>query len=124
MNILIAEDEPISNLWLKTILTKWGHDVISTRNGREAWDVLRRDESLKLVLLDWEMPEMKGIEVCEKARRELQNGDIYIILVTGNDMEEYVQKGFRAGANDYIMKPFDKEVLRIKLSKAEKELQF
>lgn len=66
MKVLIAEDEPISNLWLKNTLTRWGYEAISTRDGYEAWEVLNESDFPRVVILDWEMPKMKGIEVCEK----------------------------------------------------------
>ncbi len=123
LKILIAEDEPISNLWLKTLLTKWGYEVISTRDGCEAWKVLSSDEPPGIAILDWEMPEMKGIEVCEKARKELLNTNTYIILLTGRDLDEDVAKGLEAGADDFIKKPFTNEELREKLSSGKKKLK-
>lgn len=123
MKILIAEDESISNLWLKTILTKWGYEVISTRDGCEAWEVLKGGDSPKIAILDWEMPGMKGTEVCEKARTELKAGSIYLILLTGRDLDEDVAKGLEAGADDFIKKPFDNEVLRAKLKAGKEKME-
>ncbi|WP_440956123.1 response regulator [Methanosarcina sp. Mfa9] len=123
MSILIAEDETISNLWLKTLLTKWGYEVISTRNGSEAWEILSSDGPPEIAILDWEMPEMKGIEVCEKVKKELQNTNTYIILLTGRDLDEDVAKGLEAGADDFIKKPFTNEELRAKLNLGKKKLK-
>ena len=123
MKILIAEDEPISNLWLKTLLIKWGYEVISTRNGSEAWEILSSDDPSEIAILDWEMPEMKGIEVCEKVRNELQNTNIHIILLTGRDLDEDVAKGLKAGADDFIKKPFTNQELRAKLNSGKKKLK-
>ncbi len=122
MKILIAEDERISNLWLKTLLTKWGYEVISTRDGDEAWEILSSDDPPGIAILDWEMPGMKGIEVCEKVRKELQNTNTYIILLTGRDLDEDVAMGLEAGADDFIKKPFANEVLRAKLNSGKKKL--
>jgi DNA-binding response OmpR family regulator len=123
LKILIAEDEPISNLWLKTLLIKWGYEVISTRNGSEAWEILSSDDPSEIAILDWEMPEMKGIEVCEKVRNELQNTNIHIILLTGRDLDEDVAKGLKAGADDFIKKPFTNQELRAKLNSGKKKLK-
>ena len=123
LKILIAEDEPISNLWLKTLLTKWGYEVISTRSGGEAWKLLSSDDPPEIAILDWEMPEMKGIEVCYKVRKELQNNKFYLILLTGRDLEEDVALGLEAGADDFIKKPFTNEELRTKLSSGKKKLK-
>ncbi len=122
LKILIAEDEPISNLWLKTLLNKWGYEVISTRNGGEAWEVLSSDDPPEIAILDWEMPEMKGIEVCKKVRRELEDAKTYMIMLTGRDLDEDVAKGLEAGADDFIKKPFTNEELREKLNSGKKKL--
>lgn len=122
MKILIAEDEPISNLWLKNTLTRWGHEVISTHDGYEAWEVLNGSDPPGVVILDWEMPKMKGIEVCEKVRKDPRLSSIYIILITGRDMAEDIEEGFKAGADDYIKKPFDNRILKTKLETARKML--
>ncbi len=123
LKILIAEDEPISNLWLKTLLIKWGYEVISTRNGSEAWEILSSDDPPEIAILDWEMPEMKGVEVCEKVRTELQNTNTHIILLTGRDLDEDVAKGLEAGADEFIKKPFTNEELRAKLNSGKKKLK-
>jgi len=122
VKVLIAEDEPISNLWLKNTLTRWGCEVISTHDGCEAWEVLNKTDPPRVVILDWEMPKMKGIEVCEKIRKDPRLSSIYIILITGRDMAEDVEEGFKAGADDYIKKPFDNRKLKTKLETARKML--
>ena len=124
MKILIAEDEPISNLWLKTILVKWGHEVISTRNGCEAWDVLNCDNPPELALLDWEMPGMRGIDVCSNVKKSPQAENVYVILITGNDLDENMFNGSTASPDDYIKKPFDKLMLGAKLNLAELKIKF
>lgn len=122
MKVLIAEDEPIFNLWLKSMLTKWGYDVISTRDGFEAWEILKGKDLPGLVILDWEMPKMKGIEVCEKAKKDSRLDGIYIILITGRDTEQDLGKGFEVGADDYIKKPFNNQILKTKMEVARKAL--
>ncbi|AKB18131.1 MULTISPECIES: PleD family two-component system response regulator, partial [unclassified Methanosarcina] len=122
MKVLIAEDEPISNLWLKNTLTRWGYKIISTRNGCEAWEVLKGSDPPEVVILDWEMPKMKGIEVCEKVRKDPRISHTYIILITGRDLNEDIETGFKAGADDYLKKPFDNQKLKTKLEIARKTL--
>ncbi|WP_269852112.1 response regulator [Methanosarcina horonobensis] len=73
MKVLIAEDEPISNLYLKNTLVRWGYEVVSTKNGSEAWEVLRGSNPQWIAILDWEMPKMKGIEVCQKNKGGFQD---------------------------------------------------
>lgn len=122
MKVLIAEDEPISNMWLKNMLTRYGYEVISTRNGCEAWAVLKGGDPPGVVILDWEMPKMKGIEVCEKIRNDPRISSIYIILITGRDLDEDIGLGFKAGADDYLKKPFDNQKLKTKLETARNTL--
>lgn len=122
MKILIAEDEPISNLWLKNTLTRWGYEVISTRNGCEAWEVLKGNDPPGVAILDWEMPKMKGIEVCEKIRADSRISSTYIILITGRDLKEDIELSFKAGADDYLKKPFDNQRLKAKIEAARKTL--
>jgi two-component system chemotaxis response regulator CheY len=124
VKVLIAEDEPISNLWLKNTLTRWGYEVISTRNGCEAWEVLKGNDPPVVVILDWEMPKMKGIEVCEKIRADFRiSSRTYIILITGRDLKEDIELGFKAGADDYLKKPFDNQRLKEKLETAGRTLR-
>ncbi|MCQ1535926.1 response regulator [Methanosarcina sp. KYL-1] len=123
MKILIAEDEPISNLWLKTMLTKWGYEVISTRNGDDAWEVLKGANPPEIALLDWEMPKIKGIEVCEKAKKDPGTSGICIILLSGKDREEDLRKCFAAGADAYLKKPLDNERLKAKVDAARQTLE-
>ncbi|KKG18264.1 hypothetical protein EO98_01810 [Methanosarcina sp. 2.H.T.1A.6] len=122
MKVLIAEDEPISNLWLKNMLTRYGYEVISTRNGCEAWEVLKGCDPPGVVILDWEMPKMKGIEVCEKIRKDPRISSTYIILITGRDLNEDTETVFKAGVDDYLKKPFDNQKLKAKLEIARRTL--
>lgn len=119
MKVLIAEDEPISNLSLKNTLVRWGYEVVSTRDGCEAWEVLRERDPPGIVILDWEMPKMKGIEVCQKIRADCRISSwTYVILITGRDLDEDIELGFKAGANDFLKKPFNNQMLKAKLETA------
>jgi len=82
MRILIAEDNPVSSRVLATTLTKWGHDVVATDNGLEAWAALQKDDAPRLAILDWMMPGIEGPEVCRRVRRNIKTAPIYLILLT------------------------------------------
>ena len=69
MRILIAEDDPVSSRVLATTLTKWGHEVVTTQNGLEAWAALQKHDAPRLAILDWMMPGIEGPEVCRRVRR-------------------------------------------------------
>ncbi len=107
MKILIAEDNAFSRTLLKKTLTKAGYDVIAVENGPAAWEVLQQDEIPKLALIDWMMPGMSGVELCQKIREMDCAFPIYVILLTAKTAKEDVLEGFAAGADDFIKKPFD-----------------
>ncbi|HYJ46548.1 MAG TPA: diguanylate cyclase [Pyrinomonadaceae bacterium] len=115
MRILIAEDDSISSRILTKMLSKWGHEVIITRDGLEAWQVLRGTDAPPLAILDWMMPEMDGIEVCRKVRGEMTDTPPYLILLTAKSRREDLIEGLEAGADDFITKPFDAQELRVRL---------
>lgn len=112
--VLIAEDDNVSRKLLEVHLKSWGYEVISASNGLEAWEILQRDDAPELVILDWMMPGLAGVEICEKFR-ELDKGYAYILLLTAKGMVEDVVAGLNAGADDYVKKPFDKQILHARL---------
>ena len=115
MRILIAEDDAVSSHLLSTTLTNWGHDVVVTGNGLEAWHALQKPDAPLLAILDWMMPEMDGLEVCRKVRQEITSAPIYIILLTALSRKENLIEGMKAGADDYLTKPFDRQELKVRL---------
>lgn len=120
MQILIAEDDPISRKLLEERLTDWGYEVIVTKNGIEAWDVLQQDNSPNLVILDWMMPGMDGLEVTQKVRERSSANYVYIILLTALNRPEDIVKGLDSGVDDYIVKPFYDEELKYRLKIGER----
>ena len=115
MRILIAEDDPVSSRVLTTTLTKWGHDVVTTNNGLEAWAVLQQDDTPRLAILDWMMPGIEGPEVCRRVRGSSKTAPIYLILLTALRHKEQMVAGLEAGADDYLTKPFDRHELRVRV---------
>ncbi|MCP5103184.1 MAG: response regulator transcription factor, partial [bacterium] len=117
MRIMVAEDDATSRLILESALSKWGYDVITAADGSGAWQMLQDPEAPPLVLLDWMMPRMDGLEVCRKVRQMEKPGDLpfYIILLTARDSKKDIVEGLDAGANDYITKPFDNDELRARI---------
>lgn len=115
MRILIAEDEPISRRMLEASLVKWGHEVIVTTNGAEAWAEFQKADAPSLAILDIMMPEISGLEICRKIRQIPNPSPPYLILLTGKQEKEDVVIGIEAGANDYLTKPFHREELRVRL---------
>jgi len=117
MKVLIAEDDPASNALLKSLLLKWGFDVVNTFGGVEAWKALQREDTPQIAILDWMMPGMDGLEVCRRVREQEKGGDLYtyVIVLTAKSDREDIVTGIDAGADEYIVKPFDKEELRARL---------
>lgn len=116
MRVLIAEDDPVLQLLLERLVIKWGHEAVMCKNGAEAWHVLQEDAPPQLLILDWMMPEMDGVELCEKLRA-MPNGDqFYILMLTAKGETEDLVQGLQAGANDYVTKPFVREELEARLN--------
>jgi diguanylate cyclase (GGDEF)-like protein len=123
MKVLIAEDDVISSRALACNIEEWGYEVVVTRNGQDAWQILNaknkgETNEIQIAVLDWEMPKINGIDLCRKIRnrRRSRGRDyIYIILMTGRDHQEDILQGLMAGADDYMTKPFDPIELKIRL---------
>lgn len=115
MRILIAEDDSISRRVLESFLTKWGHEVVATKNGSEAWWELGKEDAPLLAILDWMMPGMDGIELCREIRNRGSDPYVYILLLTAKGQKQDVVQGIEAGADDYLTKPFDPQELKVRL---------
>ena len=88
MKILIVEDDPVSRRLLESFLTEWGHDVQLAVNGSEAWEILQNPDAPNLVISDWMMPEMDGLELCRRIRATGKSGYIYFIILTAKSMRK------------------------------------
>jgi sigma-B regulation protein RsbU (phosphoserine phosphatase) len=115
VKILVAEDEQVSRHALEARLRKWGFVVTGFANGTSAWEALQADDAPHLVILDWLMPGMDGIEICRRIRAAPRERPVYIILLTGRTGRENLIQGLEAGADDYVTKPFDFEELRARV---------
>lgn len=123
MKILIAEDEPVSQRIIQSLLIKWGYEVVLTQNGIEAWEAIQRERTPLLALLDWMMPGMDGAEICQRVRQSDGLNPVYIILLTAKDRKEDLIAGLQAGANDYVTKPFDVRELRARIQVGQRVLE-
>jgi diguanylate cyclase (GGDEF)-like protein len=113
--LLIAEDDPTSRLMLQGVLSRWGHEVEAVGDGGEAWEVLQAPGAPRLVILDWMMPGLDGLEVLTRLREQEGAQPAYVILLTARDDKRDIAQALRAGANDYIAKPFDNGELRARV---------
>jgi DNA-binding response OmpR family regulator len=123
MKILIAEDEPVTRLRMEALLKGWGYDVTAVQNGREAWERLQHPGGPRLVITDWQMPEMTGDQLCRIARENTSTRSLYIIIFTASRVEkEDLVRGLGSGADDYLVKPVDPSELRARLRVGERVL--
>jgi diguanylate cyclase (GGDEF)-like protein len=114
--ILIAEDDPIARCILETTLRKHNYDVISVTDGKVAWQCLLKDDSPRLAILDWMMPGMDGVEICRALRAASNQPYVYVLMLTAKGRREDVIEGLEAGADDYLVKPFDHYELHARLT--------
>lgn len=120
MKLLVAEDEFTTRVTVQVVLEQWGYQVEAVDNGTEAWRVLSREDGPEIAILDWEMPEIDGLEVCRRIKELERRNPVYIILLTGRDAKNDILQGFAAGADDYMTKPFDDNELRARVRVAER----
>lgn len=121
MRILIADDDEFSRVLLTQTLVRLGHEVTATVDGRAAWEAAR-DDFFPVLITDWLMPHLNGLELCSAIRRTPRDLYTYIILLTALGGKENYLEGMRAGADDFITKPFDMEQLSARLHVAERIL--
>ena len=125
MKILIADDASTMRHLLLSALSRTGYDVEVAASGDHAWSILQRSEAPEIAILDWMMPGMTGVEICQKLRErtERNNGPyVYVIMLTGLDAASDLAAGLDAGADDYMTKPFKPAELNARLRNAERIL--
>ncbi len=122
MKILIAEDAHVSRRLLERHLQAWGHEVVAAIDGADAWQRFS-EEAFSIVISDWMMPEMDGLELVRHIRASQRPGYVYIILLTAKSQTEDMVEGMEAGADDFIAKPFERDELRVRLRAGERIIQ-
>ena len=115
MLILVSDDDPLYRNLMQGLLEEWHFEVVLATNGAEAWAILQQPDAPAVAILDWMMPEMEGYEVCRKIRQARSDGVPYILLMTSNNSREDLLKVILAGADDYLLKPFEPLDLKIRL---------
>ncbi len=113
--VLIAEDEPVSRRVLESKLRNWGYPFVSVDDGAQAWEILQKPDAPELLILDWMLPGIEGLELCRRVRAN--RGDLYqyVLLLSGKQEKEEIVQGLNAGADDYLTKPFDTHELQARL---------
>ena len=115
MRVLIADDSATSRILLRSALQRWGYQVIVAENGAQALEILSQPDAPSMAILDWVMPHMTGPEVCRKIRDTHREPYTYILLLTSKNSKDETVEGLDAGADDYIVKPFNEQELKVRL---------
>ena len=115
IKVLIADDDVPTRILLRSAILQWGYEVIEAADGEEAWQILQKPEMPKLMIVDWLMPKLDGIDLCRRIKNELKNHP-YIILLTQLSGTTNIVKGLEAGADEFLSKPFNMAELQSRLS--------
>lgn len=116
MKLLVVDDSSTMRRIIKNTLQRLGYeDILEAENGVEAWQLLDTTEDIKILITDWNMPEMNGLDLVKKVRADDRYGEIPIIMVTTEGGKAEVITALKAGVNNYIVKPFTPQVLKEKL---------
>ncbi|HEX5329898.1 chemotaxis response regulator CheY [Sulfuricurvum sp.] len=117
MKFLVVDDSSTMRRIIKNTLSRLGHEnVLEGENGVEGWSVLNADPKIDMLITDWNMPEMNGLELVKKVRSDARFASLPIIMVTTEGGKTEVITALKAGVNNYIVKPFTPQVLKEKLS--------
>jgi CheY-like chemotaxis protein len=116
MQVLIAEDDRVTGEILARTLQRWSYQTTLVGDGNQAFERLSVATEPTLAILDWMMPGMDGPDVCRRIREEMPLANMYLLLVTAREGRGDVVAGLDAGADDYIIKPFDPEELRARVA--------
>ena len=119
MRVLIADDDVVLRRLLQHYLERCGHEVVAAQNGAVAWSRFQ-EEDFPIVITDWMMPEMQGIELLRRIRASGRRAYVYVILLTSRAEREDIIEGMEAGADDFVAKPFDQDELRVRLRAGER----
>lgn len=123
MNILAVEDDPVAQLVLSSSLQSLGHRVVLAADGEAAWDAMI-DRSLRVVVSDWQLPKLDGLELCRRIRQEREDYVSFILLTQQGATDANLEEAFVAGVDDFLTKPVSVRDLRLRLRVAERILGF
>jgi two-component system chemotaxis response regulator CheY len=116
MRVLVIDDSRTVRIIIGQILREIGMEVVEAKNGVEALEQIKRDPDVELMLVDWNMPEMNGLDFIRAVRSDHAFDAVRILMVTSESQGEQVIQALEAGANEYLMKPFNKDILVAKLN--------
>jgi DNA-binding response OmpR family regulator len=115
MKVLIAEDNPVVRKGLINFLKKWGYQPIEVTNGDDAWQILEKDSTIRLAIVDWNIPGLSGMQVCQRLRTRVNKPYVYAIMFSGRKSMEEQILALDGGADDYLVKPCKPSELRARI---------
>jgi DNA-binding response OmpR family regulator len=118
----MAEDDPVARKLLETTLAAWRYEPVVAHDGEEAWGILQQQPAPQLAVLDWMMPGLDGPEVCRRARSLQHTRRLYVIMLTSLERKQDLVTALEAGADDYVVKPFDPAELKARIEVGERVL--
>lgn len=113
--ILVAEDNPVVRKGLNNFLVKWGYEPIEADNGDTAWNALETDPTITLAILDWNIPGLSGMQVCQRIRMRADGPYVYTVIFSARSSIEEQVLALEGGADDYLVKPAKPSLLRARL---------
>lgn len=117
MRVLAADDDEAVASVLGRLLRRWGYDAIVVGNGAEAWRILKQGDGPRIVILDWDMPGLSGLEVCRLLRATPHGANAYVLMLTGRLAKDDIVEALESGADDFLSKPYDARELQLRLAK-------
>lgn len=117
MRILAADDDPGILSTLERCLKSWGYEVTTAAGGADAWRILKHDSTPRIIVIDWDMPGISGLEVCRLLRATPHGEEVYVLMLTGRQEKGDLIEALEAGADDFLSKPFNTRELQLRLAK-------
>lgn len=114
--VLIAEDSPVVRRGLQNFLDQWGYQAVECADGKEAWQKLKADPTIRLAILDWNLPGYTGMQLCQALRRKRPRPYVYILIFSGRSSLEEQVAALQHGADDYLTKPAIPSLLKARLA--------
>lgn len=115
IKVLIADDDAPTRILLRAAVSQWGYEVVEAADGEDAWNILQQPNMPQLLIVDWLMPKLDGIDLCRRVKNEIKYFP-YIILLTQLSGTTNIVKGLEAGADEFLSKPFNMAELQSRLS--------
>jgi DNA-binding response OmpR family regulator len=115
VKVLLAEDNPVVRKGLNNFVSKWGFQPVEAENGDDAWQILENDPTIRLAILDWNLPGLTGMQVCQRLRTKRPRPYVYALIFSARKSDEEQILALEGGADDYLAKPAKPSLLRARL---------